>query len=86
MKEMVRWEAGVVGEGEVIEAGADGEGMGGERAVVEGEKRTAELDHQRFADGVEEGVGGEEGEEVHVSVVRVEFLPLGSEEQIGELR
>ena len=86
VKEVVRREAGVVGEGEVIEAGADGEGMGGERAVVEGEKRTAELDHQRFADGVEESVGGEEGVEVHVSVVRVEFLPLGKEEQIGELR
>ena len=46
VKEVVRRKAGVVGEGEVIEAGADGEGMGGERAVVEGEKGTAELDHQ----------------------------------------
>ena len=46
MKEVVRREASVVGEGEVIEAGADGEGMGGERAVVEGEKGPTELDHQ----------------------------------------
>ena len=85
IEEMMGRKATVVREGETVETRAEGE-RDGLRGAREGRRWTAQLKGGRLVKEIKDGHRGEESEQTRVAIKGIDLLPLGREENVGELR
>lgn len=82
---MMGRKATVVREGEAVETGTEGE-RNDLRGAREGGRRTAQLKGGSLIKEIKDGHRGEESEQTCVAIKGIDLLPLGREENVGELR
>ena len=85
VEEMMGRKATVVREGETIETGTEGE-RNDLRGACEGRRRTTQLKGGCLVKEIKDGHRGEESEQACVAIKGIDLLPLGREENVGELR